>query len=108
MSAKRARGATATVETQIATAVCPKRWASAPIPLELRLTSGPFYPNSIRARVAAAIAARALRFKHDLHFFRALELLGHGKTDIVKGARNSGFLHGSWSKGTVPTHLPAS
>ena len=106
MSAKRARGATATVETQIATAVCPKRWASAPIPLELRLTSGPFYPNSIRARVAAAIAARALRFKHDLHFFRALELFGHGKTHArrtVKGARNSGFPHGTWSKATVPT-----
>ena len=68
-----------------------------PYPLELRLCQGPFNP-----RVAAAMAA-ALRFKHDLHFFRALELLGHGKTDIVKGARNSGFLHGSWSKGTVPT-----
>ena len=47
--------------------------------------------------------AAALRFKHDLHFFRALELLGHGKTHSVKSARNSGFPHGAWSKGTVPT-----
>ena len=68
-----------------------------PYPLELRLSLGAFNP-----RVAAAMAA-ALRFKHDLHFFRALELLGYGKTDTVKGARNSGCLHGTWSKGTVAT-----
>ena len=41
-------------------------------------------------------------------FSRALELLAHGKTDTVKGARNSGLLHGTWSKGTVPTSQLAS
>ena len=50
--------------------------------------------------------AAALRFKHNLHFFRALELLGHGKTHTVKvrGIRVFGTLiHGAWSKVTVLT-----
>ena len=73
-----------------------------PHTLELRLSSGPFYP-----RLAAAMAAAALRFKHATSIvFRALELLSHGKTDTVKDARNSGgFLRGACNlkPHTVPT-----
>ena len=75
VSAKRARGATATVETQIATAVCPKRWASAPIPLELRLTSGPFDP---RARGRRYSRRPPLQTRPPF-LSSALELFGHGK-----------------------------
>eukprot|EP00964_Phaeocystis_antarctica_P062649 scaffold37558_cov48-Phaeocystis_antarctica.AAC.3 len=35
----------------------------------------------------------AIRCQHGAFFSRALELLGHGKTDTVNGARNSGFMH---------------
>ena len=60
----------------------------------------------IRAWALAAAMAAALRFKHGLHLFRALELLSHGKTDTVKDARNSGgFLRGACNlkPHTVPT-----
>ena len=100
MHAKRARGATTTVDPNAwATDALPKQWASATIPPR---AAPKFW--AILAAPNAAMAA-ALRFKHDLHFFLALELLGHGKTHTVKSARNSGFLqlHGAWLKGTVPT-----
>ena len=66
-------------------------------PSQLGLSFGRF-----NTRVGAAIAV-AIRCHHGAFFFRALELLAHGKTDTVTGARNSGFLHGTWSKGTVTT-----
>eukprot|EP00964_Phaeocystis_antarctica_P030890 scaffold17477_cov66-Phaeocystis_antarctica.AAC.8 len=47
--------------------------------------------------------AVAIRCQHGAFFSRALELLGHGKTDTVKGERYSRCLHATWSKGTVPT-----
>eukprot|EP00964_Phaeocystis_antarctica_P161412 scaffold133347_cov92-Phaeocystis_antarctica.AAC.2 len=67
-------------------------------PAQLGLSFGLFNYARGRRHMAVAIPASTAFFSR-----RALELLGHGKTDIVKGAQNSGFLHGTWSKGTVPT-----